>query len=91
MPHDPDLARLLQSIGANVRRRRLALGYTQEKLAEQAIQDLSYLQRVERGATNLSVGVLFALAKALSVTPAQLLRRARLEPAKRGRPKKKTR
>lgn len=51
-------------------------------------QDTSYLQRIERGATNLSVRVLFSIARALGVTPASLLRHAKLAPVRRGRPKK---
>lgn len=61
---------------------------TQETLAERAGQDLSYLQRVERGTTNLSAKVLLALAIALDVPPSLLVRKARLGPAKRGRPPK---
>lgn len=86
---DRALAEFLQSIAANVRRTRLRRGLTQEALAESAGQDLSYLQRVERGATNLSVGVLLALANALDVTPGLLVRTAHLPPVKRGRPPKR--
>ena len=85
----PALVALLESIAANVRRIRLKKGLTQEMLAERASQDLSYLQRVERGATNLSVGVLVALAGALDVTPAMLLRKATRVAPRRGRPAKK--
>jgi transcriptional regulator with XRE-family HTH domain len=86
---DRYLAEFLGSIAANVRRARLRRGLTQETLAERAGQDLSYLQRVERGATNLSVGVLLALARALGVPPAALVRKARLAPVTRGRPPKR--
>lgn len=86
---DRSLAEFLGSIAANVRRLRLRRGLTQEALAERAGQDLSYLQRVERGVTNLSMGVLFALANALGVPPATLVRKARLAPSQRGRPPKK--
>lgn len=86
---DRSLAEFLRSIAANVRRARLRRGLTQEALAERAGQDLSYLQRVERGATNLTVGVLLALAKALGVPPAALVRKARPVPVKRGRPPKR--
>ena len=88
MPRDPRLSELLESIAANVRRLRGVQGLTQETLAELAGQDLSYLQRIERGATNLSVGVLFSLSLALSVSPSHLLRKARLAVVKRGRPAK---
>lgn len=90
MARDPRLKELLESIAANVRRVRLGLGFTQETLAELAGQDLSYLQRIERGVTNLSVGVLLALATALEVRPASLLRKARLAEVKRGRPPKRS-
>jgi transcriptional regulator with XRE-family HTH domain len=87
MPDSP-LALYLQSVAANVRRLRLRRGLTQEALAERAGLDLSYEQRVERGATNLSMGVLVALARALGVPPGLLLRKARLAPLRRGRPRK---
>lgn len=86
---DPQLSELLASIAANVRRLRAQRGLTQEALAERAGQDLSYLQRVERGATNLSVGVLLAIAVALDAHPSRLLRHATLPAVKRGRPKKR--
>jgi transcriptional regulator with XRE-family HTH domain len=86
---DPELLAFLGSIAANVRRWRIRRGLTQEALAERAGQDLSYLQRVERGATNLSVAVLFSLAVALDVSPGLLVRRARLPPPRRGRPPKR--
>ncbi len=73
-------------IGANVSRARLRAGLTQEKLAEAADVDLRFLQRVERGRTNLSVSVLIALADALGVAPGSLLRRATLQEVRRGRP-----
>ena len=85
---DPAFVAFLESIAANVRRLRIRRGYTQEVLAERSGQDLSYVQRVERGATNLSVAVLFALATALAVAPGVLGRRARLAPVRRGRPRK---
>jgi transcriptional regulator with XRE-family HTH domain len=75
-------------IAANVRRERLRHGLTQERLAEAADLDLRFLQRVERGSTNLSIAVLVALADALDVAPGALLRPAKLSPAQRGRPKK---
>lgn len=85
---DPAFVALIQSIAANVRRARQRRGLTQEQLADKAEQDVSYLQRVERGAVNLSLRVLFGLARALEVTPASLLRRAKLAAVRRGRPKK---
>jgi transcriptional regulator with XRE-family HTH domain len=84
---DRRLSEFLRSIAANVRRARRRRGLTQEALAERSGQDLSYLQRVERGTTNLSAKVLLALAIALDVPPSLLVRKARLARAKRGRPR----
>lgn len=62
---------------------------TQERLAEAAELDLRFLQRVVRGSTNLSVVVLVSLADALDCTPASLLRRSKLAPPVKGRPRSK--
>lgn len=85
----PNTNTLLTYIAANVRRARERKNLTQERLAESASVDIRYLQRVERGTINLSIDVLTALAEALGVTPASLLRPAKLSPPKTGRPKKK--
>lgn len=76
-------------IGANVYRSRVRAGLTQEQLAEAAELDLRFLQRVERGKTNLSVTVVVALADALGVAPGSLFKKAQLPQAQRGRPTKR--
>lgn len=86
MLDDADLGAMLESIGANVRRLRVRAGLTQERLAERVDLDLTFLQRIERGKTNLGVAVLLRLATALDVKPAALLRSAKLPKARRGRP-----
>jgi transcriptional regulator with XRE-family HTH domain len=78
----------LRFIGANTRRWRLKRGLTQEGLAEVADLDLRFIQRIERGATNLSVSVLVALSDALDVEPTALFKAAKLSPARPGRPRK---
>lgn len=50
-------------------RRRLS----QQQLAEKVNLSQSYIGRIESGASNLTLGVLCALASALSVAPARLL------------------
>ncbi len=60
---------------------------TQERLAEAAELDLSYVQRVERASVNASLAIVAALAAALGVPPATLLARAAPPVVKRGRPK----
>jgi transcriptional regulator with XRE-family HTH domain len=82
---------LLRSIAGNVRRLRERAGLTQEALAESARVREKYVQDVERArALQLSVVVLAALADALGVEVAQLLRPAALPPARNGRPRKTT-
>jgi transcriptional regulator with XRE-family HTH domain len=77
---------LLEFIGANVRARRVELELTQERLAEMAGLDLRFLQRIERGSTNLGVAVLVSLATALEVHPADLFRPGKRAAPRRGRP-----
>jgi transcriptional regulator with XRE-family HTH domain len=72
-----------------VRRLRARADLTQERLAEAAAIDLSYLQRIERADANATITVLVALADALSVKIGVLFRAARLEEIKRGRPKQR--
>ena len=50
--------------------------------------DLRFIQRIERGTTNLSVSVLIALSDALQVAPTALFKAAKLSPSKPGRPRK---
>jgi transcriptional regulator with XRE-family HTH domain len=85
------LATYLQFIAANVRAWRIQRGLTQEGLAESADLDLRFIQRIERGTTNLSMSVLVALADALSVPPTALLRAAKMSPSRPGRPRKQAR
>jgi transcriptional regulator with XRE-family HTH domain len=84
----PGLDDVLTHIGANVRALRTRHGLTQERLAELADLDLRFVQRVERGQTNLSVAVLVALAEVLETTPAALFKKAALPAARVGRPPK---
>ena len=81
-------ARILRFIAANVRRGRLRLGMTQEKLAEAAGLSAVHVQRIERAEVDLRISAFVALAGALDVRPGSLLRPA--EPLDRppGRPRK---
>jgi transcriptional regulator with XRE-family HTH domain len=83
------LAEVLGFVAANVRRLRIRRGLTQEALAERAGIDLTTEQRIERGATNLTLAVLVALAESLEVAPGLLLRAAKVVPVPRGRPRKR--
>lgn len=57
------------TLGNNVRRLRHEAGLTQHQLAEQAGIDRSYLARIECEGLNISINVVFALAKALKIEP----------------------
>jgi transcriptional regulator with XRE-family HTH domain len=91
MRRTPTARTLLRSIAANVRALRIRQELTQEQLAEAAGLDPTFVQRIERGSTNVGVVALALLGDALEVWPAVLLKRA--EPAVRrpGRPRKTSR
>ena len=57
-----------------MKRERLARGLSQEKLAEDAGMQRSYVSDIERGVRNPSVHALGRLAMALGVDAADLLR-----------------
>jgi transcriptional regulator with XRE-family HTH domain len=79
---------VLGYVAANVRRIRLRRDMIQEALTEAAELHLTFIQRIEAGRVNPSVGVLVQLADALDVSPAILLRPATMPEIKRGRPRK---
>ena len=66
----PDPA--LKRFGANVRARREARELSQEKLAELADLDRTYISSVERGARNISLLSTIRIAKGLRTTVADL-------------------
>jgi transcriptional regulator with XRE-family HTH domain len=63
----------LQRLGDRVRERRLALNLTQAALAETCGLHRTFVGSVERGERNLALISLRKIAKALRVTPAELL------------------
>jgi len=68
MVDDPRIA-----FGRAVRRARLALGMSQEMLAEEAEMHRTYIGSVERGERNVSLENIVHLARALDTTPSTLL------------------
>ncbi len=58
---------------ANLRRLRLAIGFSQEALADRAELHRTYISSVERGERNVSLENIFRIAKALGVDPRELL------------------
>ena len=63
---------ILAALGQNVRRRREARALTQEKLAEKAGLDPTYISGIERGLRNPGIKNVARLAKALGFTTAEL-------------------
>lgn len=68
----------LVALGAAIRDLRERQGVSQEKLALHADVDRSYMGRVERGDNNVAVLTLGKIAKALGVSMAKLMAKAKL-------------
>lgn len=64
---------LKEAMAINLRRARHAREMTQEELADQAGLSSRYLGSIERAAVSASVTVLGQLAKALRVSPCDLI------------------
>jgi transcriptional regulator with XRE-family HTH domain len=60
-------------VGQNVRKFRLAKGWSQEEFADECGLHRTYVSGVERGVRNPTITVLQKIAKALKVTAGQLL------------------
>lgn len=69
MPEDS-----LRMLGKAVRQRRLALGWSQERLAEQSELHWTYIGGIERGERNVGFKNLVRIARALKLTPSELVR-----------------
>lgn len=65
-----DIRKLL---GANVRRFRIAAALSQEAVADRMGVDRAYISAVERGAQNATLLLVWEIAQALGVRPAELL------------------
>jgi len=63
----------LQRLGAAVRARRLALGLSQEALADSAGVDRSHMGKIERGERNVTFLNILRIAKAIGCMPSNLL------------------
>jgi transcriptional regulator with XRE-family HTH domain len=87
----PELSRseVLAYVAANVRRLRTGR-LTQQQLEAATGLDVQYIRKIEGGRVNITVDTLRRLANALGVAPGVLLRKARLSPAKPGRPRKRS-
>lgn len=73
MPTKPAQCSLVAIFAANVRRRRLELGLSQEGLAERAGVHRTYVGMLERGEKNVTIYNIERIALALGVEPHRLL------------------
>jgi len=64
---------ILASFGLRLRHCREAKGLTQERLAEKAQLDQTYISGIERGLRNPGIKNVLRLAKALGITTAKLV------------------
>ena len=62
-----------KTVGAEIRRRRLALGLTQEQAAEKIDRALRFYARIELGDVGMSVDTLLEICAMLKTTPDSLL------------------
>lgn len=60
-------------LAKNVRKYRTEKNITMEALANMANVEYSQISRIERGLINTSISVIFAIAKALEISPSKLL------------------
>jgi transcriptional regulator with XRE-family HTH domain len=64
---------VLELLGTKIRDARLALGMSQEKLAEIADVHRTYIGMVERAEKNITILSLYKIAKALNVKVTELI------------------
>jgi transcriptional regulator with XRE-family HTH domain len=76
MPASSQPSPLVAIFAANVRRHRLALGFSQEELAEAAGVHRTYVGMLERGEKNVTIYNIERIATALGVPPDSLLKKA---------------
>lgn len=67
------MADINKQVGDRIRKRRLALGLSQEQLAHEADLHRAYIGQIERGEKNIGVQNLDKIAKTLKVKPGLLL------------------
>jgi transcriptional regulator with XRE-family HTH domain len=84
----PSPGELIHNYGLRVAELRAAHGLTQAELAERLDVTLRYMQRVEAGQQNVTLGTQARVSQALDVPPWEFLRPATQPDAPTGRPRK---
>jgi transcriptional regulator with XRE-family HTH domain len=67
---------LQHRVGTSIRRRREALGFSQDGFAAHIGMHRAYYSALERGEKNLTLGTLQRLCRGLEVSPSDILREA---------------
>ncbi|MEM5529725.1 helix-turn-helix transcriptional regulator [Gammaproteobacteria bacterium AS21] len=67
------MASLAKEIGRNIKLQRVGLDISQAELAFSAQLNQSYLSKIENGAVNISVQILYNIAEAMNCDPHKLL------------------
>ncbi len=67
------MSELAKAVGQKLRQQRKAAGISQEKLANLAKVDSSYVGRIERGEVNLTLDMLYKLAEVIGCDAKTLL------------------
>ena len=60
-------------LASNLRKKRVALGMSQEELARRSGLHRTYISSIERGQRNVAVENIFVLARSLGCDPRELL------------------
>lgn len=68
---------ILVSFGLAIQKRRREMGISQEEAAERVGIHRTYFADVERGARNIGIKNMVAIARGLEVTPSDLLKKIR--------------
>ncbi|MEP7134475.1 MAG: helix-turn-helix transcriptional regulator [Chloroflexota bacterium] len=66
---------LQERFGKGIKKRRIELGFSQEKLAEKAGVHRTYLADVERGERNLSLENIHKIISALNLSPSDFYKK----------------
>lgn len=69
-----DLETYLLKIGNNIKRIRTEKNLTQIALSNELMKDRQFLQRIEKGKTNLTFKTLLQISKSLNVDVVDLIR-----------------
>lgn len=71
--YTPNDQAMLQMLGAALRQQRIERGFSQEKLAEIAGLNVTYVSDIERGKRNVAILNLTRLARAMNLSVSEIL------------------